>query len=257
MTVVRHLDVGKKVAPKVSRPRVLFVVGREPGFLRDLYDFDGESALVRGHLDVSDRHWKNGGARLSEALSEAARSFRPDIVHLAGLDTHTTYNLLLQAARCKKRETSPMPWTYDGAARKWPTGTSSRGAGTTFIPCQPTSSAQRSNPRGHSPRLVAFNLWNSAARLAPLTVAAGAGAAIGFQDVFDDDLAEIFYSCLYSDWRRADWDLPFAFRSAWESVRSRCGATTGNGCRTVERVLAVSQARPESLRAWPIADTTS
>ena len=62
-----------------------------------------------------------------------------------------------------------------------------------------------------------------------MTVAAGAGAAIGFQDVFDDDLAEIFYSCLYSDWRRADWDLPFAFRSAWESVRSRSGQLQGTG----------------------------
>ncbi len=71
---------------------------------------------------------------------------------------------------------------------------------------------------GHPPALVACNFYNSGSRIAPLCVAGGASAAIGFQDSFDDDLAELFYTTLYQAWSLAGWDLTAAFRFAWQSV---------------------------------------
>ena len=48
-----------------------------------------------------------------------------------------------------------------------------------------------------APSLVFCNIWNSAARIAPLLIAAGAGAVVGFQDGIDDALAEIFLGNFY------------------------------------------------------------
>src|SRR5262245_24965372 len=71
---------------------------------------------------------------------------------------------------------------------------------------------------------MSLNVYNSASRLAPLAVAGGAAAAIGFQDVFDDDLAELFFARFYSklgsvsDPHNA---LLLAFLEAQEMLRDR------------------------------------
>jgi len=68
--------------------------------------------------------------------------------------------------------------------------------------------------------LVTFNLWNSAARIAPLLVAEGAAsAAVGFQDAFDDALADFFHTTLMRSLVRSGWNLPAAFTSAWTTMR--------------------------------------
>jgi hypothetical protein len=74
--------------------------------------------------------------------------------------------------------------------------------------------------------LVVFNLHHSAARIAPLTVAQGADAAIGFQDTIDDSMAEQFLADLYAAWRMADpgkvlrnQDVPLAFATAFRLLR--------------------------------------
>lgn len=68
--------------------------------------------------------------------------------------------------------------------------------------------------------LVTFNVWNSAARLAPLVVGErGALAALGFQDVFDDSLAEFVHGLLLEKLRGSGWNLPAAFESMWREVR--------------------------------------
>jgi hypothetical protein len=77
--------------------------------------------------------------------------------------------------------------------------------------------------------LIACNIYNSAARIAPLAVASGAGAAIGFQDSFDDDLAELFFSTLYRAWNLADWNIVSAFQFAWQAVREQGRPLLGSG----------------------------
>jgi hypothetical protein len=73
---------------------------------------------------------------------------------------------------------------------------------------------------GHTAYLVSFNLWNTAARVAPMVVAERAAlAAVGFQDAFDDALAEYVYALLYAELLASGWNLPQAFRSTWLAVR--------------------------------------
>src|SRR6185295_429724 len=63
------------------------------------------------------------------------------------------------------------------------------------------------------PRLVCCNFYNSAPRIASLAVAFGAGAAIGFQDAFDDALAELFYANFFAEYQH-DGNIARAFTYA-------------------------------------------
>jgi hypothetical protein len=68
------------------------------------------------------------------------------------------------------------------------------------------------------PPLVSFNLYNSSARIAALTVASGAGAALGFQDSVEDILAEIFFANYYLYWSHCNKKDPLLpFKRAMES----------------------------------------
>jgi len=68
--------------------------------------------------------------------------------------------------------------------------------------------------------LATFNLWNSSARLAPLVVAEGAAAAaLGFQDAFEDSLADFVHTTLYRLLIEKAWNLPRAFIETWAQVR--------------------------------------
>jgi len=69
--------------------------------------------------------------------------------------------------------------------------------------------------------LTTFNVWNSAARLAPMMVAEGATrAALGFQDAFDDSLAEYALVQLLRQLFAGGFDLPKAFAAVWGEVRA-------------------------------------
>jgi hypothetical protein len=68
--------------------------------------------------------------------------------------------------------------------------------------------------------LATFNLWNTSARVAPLVVAEGvAAAALGFQDAFDDSLADFVHATLYRLLVEKAWNLPQAFIETWAQVR--------------------------------------
>ena len=71
------------------------------------------------------------------------------------------------------------------------------------------------------PYLTTLNVWNSAARLAPMLIAEGASrAALGFQDAFDDSLAEYALTQLLRHLFDGGFDLPAAFAGVWEEVRA-------------------------------------
>jgi hypothetical protein len=71
------------------------------------------------------------------------------------------------------------------------------------------------------PYLTTLNVWNSAGRLAPMLIAEGASrAALGFQDAFDDSLAEYALTQLLRHLFAGGFDLPAAFASVWEEVRA-------------------------------------
>ncbi|MEO6277608.1 hypothetical protein [Roseateles sp.] len=71
------------------------------------------------------------------------------------------------------------------------------------------------------PYLTTLNVWNSAARLAPMLIAEGATrAALGFQDAFEDSLAEYAITQLLRQLFATGFDLPAAFATVWEEVRA-------------------------------------
>jgi hypothetical protein len=71
------------------------------------------------------------------------------------------------------------------------------------------------------PYLTTLNVWNSAARLAPMLIAEGASrAALGFQDAFDDSLAEYALTQLLRHLFEGGFDLPAAFARVWREVRA-------------------------------------
>ena len=98
-----------------------------------------------------------------------------------------------------------------------------------FVDARSASAQDPTRPRTF---LVSLNLENSAARVAPLLVGAGGAlAALGFQDILQDDFSETFFELLYSCLVTAQWNLPVAFRQAWSLARSdpRNMAATGSG----------------------------
>ena len=65
---------------------------------------------------------------------------------------------------------------------------------------------------------MTFSIHNSAARSAPMAVAAGVQNAIGIQDTIDDALVELFFSTFYRTWRRNGWQLHRAFSESWHAA---------------------------------------
>jgi hypothetical protein len=225
LTVMRRLVSQSRVAPVRVPQRVLYVQSA-PGKLRDLYDFDTERKLVRSNLRAKE--WEALLTPTLDALREKVTSFRPDIIHVSGFDSHQGLRLLRPTVDPKNagEETPPRTQrerdtTPDGYLM------SSANGEPAAVDAQALAAALCAG--GHRPELVAFSLQNSAARVASMAVAHGAHAAIGFQDVFDDDLAELFFGTFYRAWRKGDWDLAAGFRTAWQVVRAQPASVLGSG----------------------------
>jgi hypothetical protein len=229
LTVMRHLQGRPGKAPAGAVKRVLFVAS-EPGPLRGLYDFGSERELVRRHLGAdADDDWHVLASPSEDELHDVIVTWKPEVVHLAGFDTHMAVRELERADATAAAQFKADLAERFGAQQDIQDGYVLAGPRGRLHCADAETLAALLTADEHRPRLVSFNVPSSGARLAPLAVAAGARAAVGFQDVFDDDLAELFFSVLYSTWRRADWDLGNAFRSAWETVRRQPGQLQGTG----------------------------
>jgi hypothetical protein len=227
LTVTRHLNRGDTQTPKTPIKRVLFVAS-EPGPLQGHYKFDTERDVVRTSLKVAQNDWHELDSPTSDQLRDAISSFRPDIVHLAGFDTHFARFLLLQSDKQAAAHLEDELAEGRGGADEIKDGYVLAGP-QGLHPIRAEDLGRLLTDDNHRPRLVALNVGNSAARCAPLAVAEGAWAAIGFQDTFNEELAEFFFSVLYSRIGRSGLDLNHAFRSAWERVRIQPGHHQGTG----------------------------
>jgi hypothetical protein len=124
-----------------------------------------------------------------------------------------------------------------------------------LVPAHDLARALRDS--GHCAWLVTFNVWNSAARLAPLVVGErGALAALGFQDAFDDALAEFVHATAAGETARprAGTCLP-AFESMWREVRLTAGIGGRHRHHAVGRSRRCSTPRRSQprrrRRLWP------
>jgi hypothetical protein len=232
LTVIRRLRVPDWQPPKFPpRPRVLFVAS-EPGPLRGMFEYQTERELVQSYLKVAARDWHVLDSPTAERLETEVAKIRPDIIHLSGFDTHfAKLSLLSQGGDLNSG--AELDNALDEGNRS--PGELSDGyvlAGSeagSMKPVRPQDLGRiLTGNKSYPPQLVVINIGNSAARIAPLVVAQGAYAATGFQDAFDDDLAELFFAVLYSRLGQG-LSLTQAFSGAWKTVRIQPASSQGTG----------------------------
>jgi hypothetical protein len=198
--VVRHVCCTDRADTGTRVPKKLMVVESAPGKVADMYSFSSERKLVESNLGLSQVLCPRNPT--IDKLKEMVASGQPDIVHLAGLDSHQGEQLL-------HRRT---PTTWDGYLIADANGNP------TYASAEQLAEALRGSKR-HPPLLVSCNFWNSASRLAALIAAESATAAVGFQDEIDDQVAENFFSKFYFNYRAMGWDLLRAYRLAVRDMR--------------------------------------
>ena len=236
LLVVRHLDIqGPACCYQPRDPRNLLFVQSAPGEIGKRYSFESERWLVESSLGLGPPDMLVNP--MLGDLSTAVRGKPRDVVHVSAVDLHQGASILgVEVAEPHRR---------DGVYLAGPGGAPAAVDAWEF--------ASALNPPGApGPVLVTCNFYNSAARVAALAVARGAGAAIGFQDVIDDALAERFLGNFYSAWRECGWNLLEAFQQAFAGM----GAASMKGTGVVlwsARSLVGPGAR--KVRPRPAAET--
>lgn len=272
LSVVRHLKVGHDEAPRRPIQSVLFVKS-EPGLIRGQYSFDSEREICRTRLKA--KRWIELDTPTAQELQNKILELKPDVIHLAGFDSHQALVLLGEKARLAPLTvTESVPEVASGrpqrdgfvlrADKEMDAGSDTRPdiEGLDFVSAERLSLILTGGEK-HKPRLVSFNIRNSATRIAPQTVAHGALAAIGFQDLFDDSLAELFYSAFYQELTQSGWDLTKAFQTAWERIRLQpARVTMGSGvvlwsCSNLLSTAVATRAAPVVQRVLLAEDVAS
>lgn len=203
-------------APSV--PKELIIAVCAPGLLGEQYTFDGEVQLVQSTLYQFESPKIVKNPSREELTDSVSRSEAP-VIHIAGVDAHQGATLL------NEDELIVTDGLYLGfnERRRPSAATAEQIAGIL------TSGKKR-------PALVCFNVWDSGSRLAPLTVANGANAAIGFEHTIDDGVAELFFSSFYRAWGENGYDLLDAFRQGMKAI-----GTYGDRIRGTSIVLCSSR----------------
>jgi hypothetical protein len=193
--VIRHSCCTDRPAPANRTPKKLMVVESAPGKLADMYSFSSERKLVESNLSLNKLLCPRNPTigKLKALVSDG----QPDVVHLAGIDSHQGEQLLHTESRT----------TWDGYLMADANGNPS------YATAEQLAEALRGS-KGHAPLLVSCNFWNSASRVAALIAAESTTAAIGFQDEVGDQVAENFFAKFYFNYRAMDWDLLRAYRLA-------------------------------------------
>ncbi len=205
---------------KAVKPR-LMVIESMPGKLVGLYGFEtltNEEKLVTSNLSPAEKPVVLANPTLERLAAEVADK-KPDIIHLAGIDSHQARQFLGR----------PLPSSGSAESNVDGVVLADKFGNPLVANILEIASALNAYER-RPPRLVAFNFYNTAARLAAMTVARGAGASIGFQDEVDDIMAEQFFARFYQAWRLSkDWDLLEAFRAGAGGIGQQRNVLTGSG----------------------------
>jgi hypothetical protein len=206
MIVVRHLDDGKGgSAHQLRTPERVLYVESAPAGLSELFNFASERTLVKSNLNLkSHRDLLTPSA---SRLREEVVHFKPDVIHLAGVDSHQAVRLIGESAASNE--------LLDGYVMA--------GERSLFEAINAEHLAGVLNATSHRPALVSANFYNSGARICALAVAGGADAAIGFQDEFNDAHTEFFFTNFYHTWRLSGWNTLEAFRLTCTTLRTQGG----------------------------------
>ncbi len=209
LTVVRHLRTTRKLAP-LAPPGGWWHLESAIDSLREGYDFSAERDLVRQAAEAAGGalapRVRDPGRDALQRLLEGVKT--NDVLHVSGFDSHQGLQLLDDAAA--ERVDDGILVRDGSVVSAWEV-------------------AELLTSGGRRPRLAAFNIYYSASRTAAACVALGADAAIGFQDSFDDALAELFYVTFYRAWQLSGFNTAAAFRHAWQFVKSQEQPLHGSG----------------------------
>jgi hypothetical protein len=210
--VVRRLVFGKS-ALKLDVPQSFAILEAAPGDLRVHYDFTGETSMIGSALPdlvFANLHRDSGPSPTSVQVTKWLLANKPDILHVTGIDTKLGAELL-----------GILPSERDGLYLA-----SARTGDPELLDAEAFASAI--TPESYAPKLLALNLWNSGARMAPLAIARGVGAAIGFENTFDDNVAERFFAQLYAQYSASTWSLGKAFVDAFMATSPLRRRTRGS-----------------------------
>lgn len=264
-----------------ERLRALFVAC-VPSELARYWSVDPEYRRLAAALP-ENADWRQLRHPTLRELQDTLRKHRPHLVHFAGLDSHQGLRELRAyfgasaevdigdegMDKLPEAGLTPLPGTalpkvddvvaspklmVDGLLLRNDEGMP------LLVSAHRFAKALRDN--GTPVWLATFNLWNSAARIAPLMVAEGAAAAsVGFQDAFDDALADFFHASLYRALVSCGWNLPLAFTRTWSVLRQlpesvdATGITLWAGAPVVPLHAAPPAAKGERRRSAEIRCT--
>ena len=227
-TVIRRLRASRPVR-RAARPRHWLMVESAPGALHEQFDFTSERDVVERSAGAIGARFHLIKDPTPAALKKRLMS-RPtfDVVHLAGFDVHQSIERLQENDPETRWDRILLADARDGGGQY--EGYVLASATTTDACTVPAQELGRLICAGRPPPdLVTCNLYNSAYQIAQALVHAGAQAAIGFQDTFDDQLAEQFFATFFRAWPAAEWSPIGAFNYAWEQVRQRKLPLQGSG----------------------------
>jgi hypothetical protein len=219
-----------------------------PGRLNEQFDLVGERTLILTTLGVEQRDSVVLRDPTREQLRKAIGDRAPGLVHLAGVDTHQAVDLL--GLKTSDSPDDEDPRQLDGMVLRAETGDDPEFVDAWKLATILTSAATK-------PELVSFNFYNSAARIASLTVALGARAAIGFQDTIDDNLAEQFFAALYHALALEGLSLLDAFTKGIVAVRRRPDGLQGACIVLWTRDSLLAPSTPAIRRRSAPAGTTA
>ena len=217
LTVIRHLDTAVKHVDVV--PQKITILESAPGKLRDYFSFDAENKLVQASFPgyettrIEDPTYDELKAKIKKQA--------PDILHVTAIDTHLGITLLEEEDIKEGLKKGRSGDVWDGLLLS--------GEHDQLCAAGSVQLADAINTAKRKPWLVVYNCWNSATRIAALTVGEGAQASIGFQTTFDDSLAELFFSHLYRALQFSKWNLLVAFLQAMDSIRAYPKNLQGTG----------------------------
>ena len=240
LTVIRHLRVepaSLDATVDLGRPAT---VESAPGRLARFYDTRLEGDVMLQSLGVDDPSRVKARLRdpTLDELQAWARLTQPSLLHLAGVDAHQAIDLLGLERSFPARE------RRDGYALRPADEAQPIAIADAVALASAVCAASR------PPDLVVCNFYNSGARLAARLVAHGARAAIGYHDVIDDSLAELFCRTLYGQLAEGQGLLQ-AFKRALITLRQQ-EMLRGAGVVLWSRVsLLQAKAVAKALRAPP------
>ena len=225
--VVRHLKTGRR--KRTRTPKRLLVVQSAPGELRECFQFsDPSQSVTAGMKDLRSEGVSELDNPTGQRLQREVKTVSPDVIHVTGVDN------LSGRQRLGYELSGVREGLYfaDGevGAKEY----------------RAEVIARLLNKGSPNPLLVGFNSWNSAARLAPMTVQAGARSAIGFQHLFDEAVAEIFFLNFYRACELTRWDLLAAFCNGWSAVSAYRDRLRGGGIVlwSADSLVASGHGRP-------------